>query len=225
MKKDLYDNYAQLKEAEREGETYAIETKTAPSNVLILSIHGGGIETGTTELAAGIAKAVEDERIIGEEKHNYYDFSGNKISHNRGLHMTSTRFDEPRALQMVSAAYRVVSIHGYHDSAPDEQAVYIGGRDLKLKQHIRDQLKAAHFNVKDAVMDAPWIAGMEPENITNKGITKAGVQLELTASLRHSFFQGKGLIGRKHKTDKYYRFVNAIRSALKKFPIDNQTRK
>lgn len=165
---------------------------------MILAIHGGWIEPSTTELAKGIA---------GDDL-SYYVFNGcNQDGRNSLLHITSTRFNEPQALTMVQEAEQIISLHGCRDLRSGEAVTYIGGLDLSLRQNIAYHLQKAGFNVQIA---PPRLRGEHPENICNRGRTSAGVQLELTTSLRDLF----RLEDRKQKTSTFIRYVQAVREAL-----------
>ena len=55
---DIYQNFAGLKEAKKEGADYRICVRTRVSAAAIIAPHGGYIEHGTAELAMAIAGAV-----------------------------------------------------------------------------------------------------------------------------------------------------------------------
>ncbi|PTX58903.1 phage replication-related protein YjqB (UPF0714/DUF867 family) [Melghirimyces profundicolus] len=192
-----YSSYAELAEQETEGIDYRIEM--TDRSVAILAIHGGNIEFGTSDIA---------RRMAGED-YSLYLFEGLKPSGNRQLHLTSTRFDEPRALQLVRNAGKVITVHGCGGL---EAVCYVGGRDTDLRDRILEKLRKADFQAEVA---PPDIAGTHPENICNQGTTGAGVQLELTRTLRDQLFEPEfvrdRLTGRQRNLD---RFVKAVRSAL-----------
>ena len=89
---DKYANYKELSAHQQIGKDYTIHIQYALPDIVILAIHGGRIEAGTSEIARGIAG----------ERWSFYDFRGKKKKNNRDLHITSTCFDEPRALNLVS---------------------------------------------------------------------------------------------------------------------------
>src|SRR5882724_11484201 len=98
---------------------------------LLLSRHtGGGIEPGTSELAEAIAGA----------DMSFYAFEGLKKKGNGILHITSSRFDEPKAVFLVNASPRVVALHGELDCR--DQVVFLGGLDRGLGKHIQAVLEA-----------------------------------------------------------------------------------
>jgi phage replication-related protein YjqB (UPF0714/DUF867 family) len=98
------------------------------SGIAILCIHGGDIEPGTSQIADGIA---------GND-HTFYALEGLKKTGNRVLHITSTAFDEPVALQIVAQSEIIISIHGCSDAA---EVVYLGGLDEELRGHIKPTLR------------------------------------------------------------------------------------
>ena len=54
-KADKYASFARLAEHERAGTDHRIHARPTQSGTLIIAPHGGGIERGTSELAAAVA--------------------------------------------------------------------------------------------------------------------------------------------------------------------------
>jgi len=123
---------------------------------------------GTSEIA----------RRVAAQDYNCYCFSGLKISNNSRLHITSHNFDEPAALNIVSASDTVIAIHACTGTAG---LVYLGGLDTPLKKSIAAELQAGGIGV--SLKDARF-KGANPGNICNRGRTGKGVQLEITRDLR-----------------------------------------
>lgn len=152
---------------------YEIEVNETDSNVAIVAIHGGKIEKGTTELAYALAS---------HNNYNYYSFLGLKSTNNFSLHVSSDKFAETYALEIVSKSKRTLSIHG---CAGAEEFTYIGGRDTKLADRIKESLTKYGFTIKK---DNPKdLAGISPDNIVNRNIDERGVQLEISEGLRTKF--------------------------------------
>jgi phage replication-related protein YjqB (UPF0714/DUF867 family) len=166
---------------------------------LIMAPHAGEIEPGTSEIALAIA---------GKE-FSYYLFEGIKGAGNSELHITSTSFNEPRALQMAADTESVVTIHG---EGSEDEIVYIGGRDKHLKSHIGDSLKNAGFEV--AKHNNPKLQGTSPANICNRSASNSGVQLELGKGLRRKFFRSLTSDGRTQITEQLAIFSSAVRQGL-----------
>ena len=59
-------------------------------------------------------------------------FEGLLSSGNSDLHVTSTEYDDPIALELVQNARRCISLHGFSDAAANGKS-QIGGRDTELK--------------------------------------------------------------------------------------------
>lgn len=167
-----YRSYADLAAAQREGEHFTVTLHRRPgARVAILAPHGGRIEDGTSEIA----------RAIAGQEHHLYLLEGRRASHNyHTLHLTSHRFDEPRCLELLSHAERVVAVHGCRGH---HEAVYIGGRDVELADCIHRRLSALGIDAQAG--DHPF-PGRHPENVCNRGVQGAGVQLEITHPLRRS---------------------------------------
>ena len=167
---DTYPNYQTLSENEVEGVDYQIVSTPRSSTKSVIAIRGGGIETGTSEIVVDIAGST----------YSSYLFEGLKSSGNGDLHITSTRFDEPKGLALVASSARCLSIHGYSDTVKNTK---IGGADIALKTKVRDELIKAGFTVEMLPENDP-LAGTDPDNIVNKCTSKAGVQLELSTAQR-----------------------------------------
>ena len=167
-KRDKYLNFHQLASHQREGidfEILAIEKLNA--NAAIIAPHAGGIEAKTGSIAKAIA---------GTE-YSLYCFGGLKSSGNRILHITSQHFDEPKCLKLIEKHQRVISIHGCNDK---NEKVYIGGLDEELIQILISELKDAGIFPELSEK----FSAKSPDNICNRGLTKRGVQFELSLQFR-----------------------------------------
>lgn len=202
-----YDNFAHLSRHEQEGVDFRVSYRHGSSGIAIVAPHGGFVERGTSHLTLAIA---------GEE-HSYYLFEGLKprLRDNRILHLTSNRFDDPRALEVVSRVKRVVTIHGANQLTV--QAVYGGGRDEELKQHIM-QTCLAH-GVHSEQDPSPTRQGVGVTNICNRGPGGAGVQLEFTSGLRRQMFDPKDANGIRRPNAMLDHVAGIIRKALDTFPL------
>lgn len=199
---DKYNNFKELSENESQDEDYSISLEKGNPDIVLIAIHGGGIEPGTTELAEQLALA---------DEYSYYSFQGIKATNNTDLHITSTNFDEQEALDLVSGSLYTVSFHGYGEE--DEKHTYIGGLDETLSQSIEEELKNASFSVSDAPKE---INGKEKENIVNQNKRKKGVQLEISTAQRKAFFENNDFSSenRENKTEEFYNYIEAIQKAL-----------
>lgn len=171
---DKYRSFAALAKSEVEGKDYRIGMRKRPGAIVVVAIHGGGIEAGTSEVADGIA---------GDDL-SVYTFEGIKSRRNRDLHITSHRFDEPRCTKLVTEAPVVISIHG-EDS--ERQVVFLGGRDRAMRDALRESLTTRGFMVETHKQKN--LQGLDPRNICNRATNGCGVQLELSFGLRSLFLQ------------------------------------
>lgn len=166
---DTYTSFAELDVHETPGTDYRvrlIERPAAP--VVILAPHGGGIEIGTSQLAARIARG----------RHSLFLFEGLKPAwQNRALHITSHRFDHPRCVALVSRSPVTLAVHG----CKGESRIYIGGLDMELKTRLTAKLNDAGF---PASSDNHPYLGLNPLNICNRGSRGRGTQIELTREFR-----------------------------------------
>jgi phage replication-related protein YjqB (UPF0714/DUF867 family) len=206
---DKYGSYAQLAAHESEGRDYR-RVQRFPIGVKVahIAIHGGSIEAPTTQLASHSASA---------RGFAYYSFEGIKESGNSDLHITSDRFDEPRALKLVARVDYTVSWHGASGAKP---TTYVGGRDVALIRKITTELRAAGFTVAKFIPDE--LAGKSQHNIANKNRRGKGVQLEISSGQRERFFAG-GKLSRAwienpaNRTNAFYRYTAAVNRALAGF--------
>lgn len=195
MARDKYTCFQDLIAREEEGADYRIETIKHPtSNVAIIAPHGGGIEPGTSQIA----------RAIAVDQHSLALFEGRKTSGNKSLHITSANFDEPQCCEIISSARRVIAIHG---EKTDQEIVYIGGRDKNLIGHLAASLARQGFTVSEH----DKLKGDSPDNICNRGLTRKGVQLEITHGLRSRLLSNDDP---RNSEELLSAFVKAIHQAL-----------
>lgn len=195
---DTYANFAELAaNTVKEVDWHIEAVKRYVTGVAFITPHGGGIESGTSELVS----------FSANNTHSAYAFEGWRTSNNGELHITSTNFDEPIALDIVEDATHVVSYHGYSDTV---KHTLIGGRDIEAKQRAYDALVAAGFSCEILEFGAT-IGGSDPENICNKGLTGMGLQLELSTAQRSAFFGTNTRAQRKNTTNQEFAdYVAAI---------------
>lgn len=179
---DKYMNFRELNANERSGVDYRLHIENRDTPVAVIAPHGGCIEPGTLEIAAAIS----------DDKFSFYAFEALRVAGRRGsLHITSARFDEPEALELVGKARNVIAVHGRADGR-DAVTVWVGGLDASLRDGIVAALTAAGFSA--AAFLSGDLAGRDPANICNRGSTGAGVQLELPRTLRRQLTSQPGLL-------------------------------
>ncbi len=181
-----YGGFADLAKHQARGKDYEIIVSPRPtSRVAVIAPHGGCIERRTSEIACAIAG----------DQFNLYLFEGIRPSKNyTALHLTSHLFDEPECLVLIAQCQFVVAIHGC-DGA--DKRVLLGGLNGTLKKQLATALGDANVTVQTNGHHFP---ATEPSNICNRGLTRRGVQLELTGPLRGSAVEA--------------RVVSAVRSVL-----------
>jgi len=180
---DVYPSSTSLAAHKKLGIDYRIVQNYTSSDSIVLSIHGGNIEYGTSQIAQAVAT---------RGGLDYFGFIGLRGS---GLHVTSTNFNDPCALNMVRASQQTLSIHGCTGSS---RVTYLGGLDKTFMGKVKTQLIKAGFAVKNPPND---LGGSGKTNICNRNRIGKGVQLELTAGLRNQLMN--------NKTD-FNRYVNAL---------------
>ena len=161
-----YRSIRDLAGQEPPGQAFVIQWRRGTSGLVVMAIHGGGIEPGTTEIADAVAGG----------RHGFYSFVGVKPSGNGTLHLSSRSFDEPIGLRMAASAKTVVTVHGCRGQAP---RTYLGGRHTDLQRSVGDALQAAGFRVGKCAR----FPGVNLQNICNRGYSGMGLQLELSFGL------------------------------------------
>ncbi|MCY7788911.1 poly-gamma-glutamate hydrolase family protein [Bacillus inaquosorum] len=194
--KDMYDSFAALSASESE---YRIiyEEKNGSEHI-VLGPHGGRIEPGVSELVRAFS-----------EQCSIYLFEGVKKRNNRSLHLTSTRFDEPLALEKVNAHHYALAFHGYHD--PKTPHTLIGGADRKKAKLICERLIEAGFSA-ELTSEKDRLAGVHPKNIVNRTKREMGLQLEVSTAQRKALFRNFGCRDESYtQNDLFCRYVEAVK--------------
>lgn len=196
-------------------------TVTGYAVTVVLALHGGGIEPGTSELClavAGYHPADLSPVPAGGPIHDYWMFEGTRSTNNSELHVTSTHCDDPVGSSLCRGAHRAVSVHGCTPAQAglpaDASAVLVGGLDTALKNALLTAYAGAGITAFDAV-GTPALAGTDPDNIVNRTVIGAGAQLELTTPMRTAMFTTNTRPQRRNTTTAaFWRFVEATRAAL-----------
>ncbi|MBT8328884.1 MAG: poly-gamma-glutamate hydrolase family protein [Desulfofustis sp.] len=162
------DKYKNFKELDSQESEYRIEVLDRASEVTIIAPHGGRIEPHTAEIAA----------LIAGDHYNLFCFHGLKQDDNYDLHITSHKFDHPRALELVCKARYVIAVHG---CTVIEPVAYLGGLDTELIEQIGMELTTLGV---PAECNSERFCGTHHHNICNRGKLKRGVQLELSRAIR-----------------------------------------
>lgn len=194
---DKYRSFADLLKAEGP-EAFLLTVTDRKTAACIIAPHGGRIEPGTSELAIAIAG----------DRFSTYLFEGLKRTNNQDLHITSTNFDEPSGIQLVTSSQYCVALHG---CAGNDEVVYLGGRDANLKTILDKNLKECGFEL--AKHHNPELQGESLANICNRGQLKKGVQFEITRRLRDRLTDTSGRIQAPSLED----FVNATRRSIAEY--------
>ena len=179
-----------------EGRDYTIHTQMASDrDVLVMSIHGGRIELRTSDIARS---------LVDRYNWSLYDFTANArgeclngLDNYQRLHITSTNFDEPRALALVGTHQKSVSIHGYGTRRGySEGVICVGGKEDHQRKRFIDYLNARRESFTlytlqplDATLaeDGGTCDGLEgvlSSNIVNRNSRGMGLQLEFSRVLR-----------------------------------------
>ncbi|WP_090271116.1 poly-gamma-glutamate hydrolase family protein [Thalassovita taeanensis] len=191
MAKDEYSSFVELYLVEKNGSDYLKQAVKRASDCLIMAPHGGKIEPGTSELAKAVAS----------EDHSLYLFEGIRKRPHSDLHVTSHKYDDEEAIDIVSEHAVVVAFHGRRDR-DDPATVHVGGLDAATRDAIINELALEGFN---AAVGCGELAGEHKNNICNRGSRSSGVQLEIPKSLRNDLLS---------EPDLFNKFSRAVRKAI-----------
>jgi phage replication-related protein YjqB (UPF0714/DUF867 family) len=177
---DLFKNFAELSRTYREGVDYEIVSRDLPRGTrgrpFVFAIHGGAIETGTTELANAVA---------GKEA-AFYSFVG-KTTEQRPkadmLHLTATHFDEPRLEKMLPRADQCLSLHGF---GGEEADFCVGGANVKARRALVLELRKQLPDWRTCEICCPPYLGIAKKNVANRcgKPARSGVQIEMSPAAR-----------------------------------------
>ncbi len=174
-----YESFGDLSAREIEGQGYRIRANRRGKRVLVMALHGGQIEPGTTEIAEAIAR----------DDFSFYSFEGIKPNGNGVLHIESHLFDEPRALEALKEAEIVVTIHGQANTV--NEFVMVGGLNTDLKSEIEREQNRSGVGTLEPT---DGLRAIDVMNICNRGRSGKGVQLEISRRLRESLRGDKCLL-------------------------------
>ncbi|PEE43831.1 hypothetical protein COM71_24260 [Priestia megaterium] len=214
---DTYPSMTALKVATTEGVDWSITTVDNENSILVSGIHGGGIEIGVSESATLV------QEIGG---YDLFLFEGLRSANNSELHVTSTNYDEPKMVSMVTDRSQHVAIHG---AAGDTAIINVGGLDIALRNAIWEELKKRGLNAQLAPTN---IIGEEPNNVSNRNRRGGCCQLELTSQQRKDFFKNgdwskANRSKRENWTPTLYAFAEAIVTGIERtrnaYPNDRYT--
>lgn len=165
---DKYSNFEALRKEKVEGRDYVITVRDngRSRSVIVVAPHAGNIEPVTSTLAKEIAC----------DDHCLYLFEGIMDGNNFAeLHITSTHFDEPQALQIVSQCNTAVAIHGRRDDG-DPETIWLGGLHREMVARIENQLKSRGLRTSS---DGHCFPATDARNICNRGRSGRGTQIEV----------------------------------------------
>ncbi len=200
---DRFASFADLEKDFKEGVHFRVTPLDRGGTFLILAPHGGGIEHGTSETA----------RSIAGDSLSLYLFEGmfRTARESQALHITSTKFDEPRCFELVGKFQKALAIHGCNGKEP---IIYVGGKDDVLKHTFIVELTAKGYPVELGGGD---YAGTYSTNICNRTSSGKGIQLELSNGFRRTLFDDwQTRKSRKATTALFSRLVSDIREVLDK---------
>lgn len=207
-----YPYFRSLAAVKTLGIDYDIKNRYGTGDYLVyIAIHGGAMEPPTSQLAAYCAGTTGA----------YYSFEALSDLTAATLALPATTFDEPFCQVNVANSTRAVSFRGVEDQRENEEVAYLSGLDDVLVALVSQELAAAGF-----VVDTPPLRfeGSDPQNIVNRTRLRAGVQIDLTRSLRKSFYAGGDLslpsvTSPSNRLSAFLAFGDAVKRAAAQVPL------
>lgn len=189
---------------------------------IVMAIHGGGIEPGTSEIAlaaAGYHPATLMSASDGQGLHDFWIFEGLLKDGNERLHVTASNYNEPIATELVQNARRCISLHGCTDTQAKVSdthpmgLIQIGGLDFEFRDIVLAELTAA--GIPAEITTDRDLEGKDEKNIGNKTQLGGCAQLEMGKSYRAGLFETNTRPQRKHTTNaQFWLLIEALRQAM-----------
>ncbi len=178
--KGLWGTNKSFQDLKAKSQQYQINYQNRKSSSLILAIHGGLIEQGTSQLLYAIAKS----------DYSFYEFKGlvapdynAKILQSGYLHLTSHKYDDPKLIELASQTNVCLSLHGF--PAKKTQVDFcLGGQNDKLRKKLAKALQSEFPQLKTCELCCPPYLGLHQNNVVNLCQNK-GVQIELSPKVRN----------------------------------------
>ena len=190
-------------------------TNAPETQKIVMAIHGGGIEPGTSEIALAVAGYHPDTLVASVDDlglHDFWLFEGLLPSGNGKLHVTASHYNDPIATELVQNARRCISLHGCSDTQANGK-IQIGGCDIELRDIVLEELTIA--GIPAEITTNQMLGGDLPDNIANKTKILGCVQLEMGTSYRSSLFGTNTQPQRKKTTNtQFWLLVGALRKAM-----------
>ncbi|KJZ74691.1 hypothetical protein HIM_05808 [Hirsutella minnesotensis 3608] len=199
---DYYKSVAEIKEKKNNTE-YRITRRGGRGRAVVVGIHGGTIELGTSELVSEIASNDVPYYLFESLVMLTPGRAKNRDPNN--LHVTSANFQDPPATDFVQTKDVVISMHGcknytFDDIPPRDgfpgrrwaergrgMYSFIGGRDRQQANLTRDVLRDFGFyaETRFQYFPATYLRGIGRSNIVNQGRNgMGGVQFEMEHGIR-----------------------------------------
>lgn len=180
-----YDDLVALSQSK----DYNIYIKHRINEPLVMAIHGGNIERGTSELA---------REILYHRPISYYildgihapDFNEN-IAQSGHLHVTAHKFNDPRIIKLAKASPKCLSLHGFPSESLD--ICIGGGASSEEKMSLKDSLTKGYPELKICIDCCPPYLGRHKNNVVNL-CKRPGLQLEMGPELRSSFYNKETIL-------------------------------
>ncbi|WP_438290165.1 poly-gamma-glutamate hydrolase family protein [Streptomyces sp. HUAS TT7] len=196
--------------------------KYSYNRTMVMAMHGGAIEVGTSDLCLGVAgyhPATLAATPADGPAYDYWMFEAIRPSNNSELHVTAKHCNDHVALSMAASNFNALSLHGCTAAtagapAGRPEAVVVGGRNATFKRYLTEELTGAGFQTIDGASN-PALDGESPDNICNRTMLGKGGQLELTTELRKSMFGTFTRTGCAASTNQiFWSFTAACRAAI-----------
>jgi phage replication-related protein YjqB (UPF0714/DUF867 family) len=198
---DHYQSFSEMAEKNTEGVDYLVSHKGNLSPILVTAFHGGHIEPGTSELG----------RAITNKQFDFYSFDALKPGQmnersltSSTLHITSTRFDEPKLMSLIPKKDFCLGLHGFGGYEGD---FCVGGGNEQERKKLVEALNKNFPELISCELCCPPLNGTSAKNPINR-CQKKGVQVEMSPAVRSKILNNSNF--KNELADVFKEYLNQV---------------
>ncbi len=165
---------------------YSITAPKGTKNITVLSIHGGKIEKHTSRISHDLWKRYA-WYLYDFNGHTQKDSPGYKLDKSNlknknfsVLHITSTNFNESKAINLVESHENAVTIHGYSRNEEEAgiQTICVGSKNTDQIEKFIEYVNKESYKLKDRLKYSL--------NLVNAPLEQSNVQAKIKVSKRNT---------------------------------------
>lgn len=174
-----HQSFADFQQKNVEGRDYKIRSRHKPGRPMVMAIHGGKIEVGTSELLYSVVEGDYSYYELEAKVAPDYDKS---ILQSGYLHLTSHKFDDPALLKIARQTKKCLSLHGYPAKKTGVDFC-VGGGNEELRKNLVEALEREFPLLSSCELCCPPYLGLHDNNVVNQCLNK-GAQIEMSPKVR-----------------------------------------